>query len=785
MSAALPDTASFGAWVRRARQAHGLTQDSLAEQVGCATATIRKIEASERRPSFQMASRLAQMLGVAAAEQQDFIQAARAVPEPLPTVPEPASAEQIHHLPQYLTPLVGRTQAQADLRQLLTQPGCRLLTVLGAGGIGKTRLAVDTLEAMNTSGYRIAFVPLTAVRHVAALPTAIADGIGLQLKGNIDILQQVLHQLQAQPTILILDSLEHLLADRALPGLLTSLLTEIQQLKLVVTSRERLRLSGEWVLELPGLSLPSDAQGRDAEHSESVLLFLDRARRMVAGFSLDFSNRSAITQITRMLDGVPLAIELAATWVRLLSCAEIASEIERSLDFLSLADRDIALHHRSMRAVFEYSWQMLKVDEQAILARLAVFQGGFTRDAAAEVAYAQLTDLASLASKSLIMPGKHRRYDLHELLRLFAFEKLASMPAEPGTSMLATTQILHLDYFLQLAEQSAPELEGQQQLALLMCFEEEHENFRAALRFALQSSTSPAVHVSGARLAAALGPFWFIRGHLSAGLKWMQQALDLTEADSQPQARIHTVFGFFALLRHDIPRAREHLEQAIRLSQRYLDMRSEALAWHYLGLVAALEGNNAEDRAAQQQCILIAGQIGESYLIALANVKLGHCERVDGNHEQAEEHYRSGIAYFSAIGDRNQLAAPLRRLGHLLLIRQDTVQALHYFRQSLTLNLEVGDMRATAACLLAIACVYWAQQHTHVAVQLFAAHEQLLQTKHEFLMSADRDESTALASQIRSALVEPGLAQAYALGKQLSLEQAAQIGLRDGAYSDL
>ena len=396
---------SFGAWVTRQRKALDLTREQLARRVGCSVPGLRKIESDERRPSRQMAELLADCLQIPLEQRPTFLRVARGQlrAERLPAtgyVPGGGQSRPAPGLPRPPTPLIGREPELATLNRLLCDPQCRLLTLAGPGGIGKTRLALElasTQRAQFPDG--VFFVPLVSLSLPEFIAPAIRSALGLSSSSPLDPKEQLLNHLRQKSLLLVLDNLEHLLEG---VGLLAELLEQAPGVKLLVTSRERLNMQGEWLFDLQGLPVPPLDQVDRAEEYSAVALFVQSARRAQVGFELSAEERPWVARICQLVEGMPLAIELAAAWVRLLSCREIAQEIERNLDFLSTSARDLPERHRSMRAVFDHSWQMLSAEEQRVLRALSVFRGGFLREAAEQVTGASLSLLSALVTRSLV-----------------------------------------------------------------------------------------------------------------------------------------------------------------------------------------------------------------------------------------------------------------------------------------------------------------------------------------------------------------------------------------------
>ncbi|MBM4459670.1 MAG: hypothetical protein FJ011_18230 [Chloroflexi bacterium] len=377
-----------------------------------------------------------------------------------------------HNLPP-LSGLVGRDTELTELRSRLASPDTRLLTILGPGGVGKTRLALEAAAASEPiflNGVWLA--SLAEVAQAPALPAALADALGFAFSGARSLEPQLLDFLRRRELLLVLDNFEHLIAPAAL-DLVCQILKHAPGVKLLVTSRERLNLTAEWLYDLAGLPFP--ANGGDPTDYPAVQLFEQRAQRVRPGFALTADTAPAVTRICQMVEGLPLAIELAAAAMRTLSPSDLVAELSDGLSSLTSAARDLPERHRSLAAVFEHSWALLERSAQNNLAQLAIFRGGFDRAAAEAVAAASQPMLSTLADRSLLRIGRPGRYDMHPMAHQFARAKLAQ-----HTAIYQQTRERHARYFARLVSQHEAQFHGQQDRQALARMQLEADNIRAA-----------------------------------------------------------------------------------------------------------------------------------------------------------------------------------------------------------------------------------------------------------------------------------------------------------------
>ena len=659
--------ASFGGYVRRRRKALDLTQEELANCVGCSTATIQKIERDERRPSRQIAELLAGCLEISQPDRLNFIKAARAerniehlsspqldqvtlVGSPAAPTPIPAT-----NLPASFTALVGREPELSELAQLLLQPGCRLLSLLGSGGIGKTRLALEIASRLYAHRSPlfvdgIYYVQLAPIESLERIIPAIASALSFTFSGPGDPAAQLFNALRRRKMLLVLDNMEHLLqAD----GLVTGILQRSPGVKILVTSRERLNLHGECLFEIHGLPVPPPDYYENMEAYSAVALFLQAARRAWPKFTLDHSNRESVSRICRSLDGMPLGIEMAAAWVRVLSCREIAGEIERNLDFLIAPGRNLPERHRSLRAVFDHSWKLLAQQEQDFLRKISVFSADFSREAAEQVTGAGLALLSALVDKSLVERVGEGRYQLHELIRQYAASHLqADQPLETDTRKR------HSLYYLGCLYAAGPLIKSERQNEALMRLSLDMENIRLAWDWAVRQGYHEELRQAGHPLML----YQELRNTFHEAQDLFKQAVEMARAklagdDAQVSSYelllgdMLSPLGWFTFRLAQVDEALELIRQANRLLRQHQQTASLALnLWHY-ATVCWFAGQFTEATQFVLEGLEIEQELGNAWGVANLTVNLGTLAHERGDYDQACRLLVEGLALARACGD--------------------------------------------------------------------------------------------------------------------------------------
>jgi len=693
----------FGEWLRQRRDGLGLTRKEFANRVGCSVSTLRKIENDERRPSGQIAELMANCLDIPAAEYSTFVRVARGElsVERLPSVSRaiaspsifPTSTASKINLPILPTPLIGRQGEMDELTQLLRDPQCRLLTLVGPGGIGKTRLAIETASRVQDDfADGVYFVPLAPVNSPRFIVPVIADAIGFAFQGTnpIDPKIQLFGYLKGKQILLLIDNLEHLLADSGIE-LLPDLLANAPQVKLLATSRESLGLQGEWVCEVKGLPIPERGQEKESVQNTSVELFLQRARRAHVGFNATAEDYTAILRICQLVDGMPLGIELAAAWVRTLACEEIANQIERGLDFLNVSARDVPARHRSMRAVFDHSWKFLTEEEQGVLLRLSVFKGGFQREAAEQVAGAKLSALSTLVTKSLVRRSSDHRYDLHELIRQFAAEHFANHPEER-----MATHVRHGSYYLTYFGQAEARLQSSAQRETLAELTFEMDNFRAAWDWAITRNNITTL----CRISPAIWHFFELRTWLTEGETFFHNAAETIQlhgaqikSDEADRLAVHIMrahSAYFSFRLGKSAAAYAALLPSVKYLRSSADQLAGTYALWYLGIVCWELGRFAEANQSLQESLEKARACDERWWETLVSEFIGIVAHATGEYDQACHYLTEALTGAREMGDPMLIAHVLVFLSQTIVALGQTAEARNFLNESLSIAQEIG-----------------------------------------------------------------------------------------------
>ena len=754
---------SLGYWIRRRRKALDLTQAKLAQQVGCAVATIKKIEADERRPSRQIAERLADLLFIPDAERELFLRVARAEvalqravtpprfdapipPSPTVAVIPPPVKKQPHNLPSSPNRLVGRRQEIAELQALLQRTDVCLVTLTGPGGIGKTRLALQVAhEFVAAIPVECWFVDLAPVQAAALVMPTVAQTLGVSASANQSALDRLKPYLQQRQILLLLDNFEHVL-DAALQ--ISELLAFAPGLKVLVTSRAVLHLSSEHEFSVPPLPVPVRSDPADLAalaHCEAVALLLERAQASGAKLMLTPDNAADIADICRQLEGLPLALELAAARCKLFTPKALVTQLAQRLPILTTGRRDQPYRQQTLRATIDWSYQLLDLKRQILFARLGVFVGGFTLETAKAVCHEPgafavdvVEGIAALLDQSLLHPLEaatgERRFIMLETLREYACEKLVAQGEE------ATMCEQHAAYFLQLAEQARPLLFTEQQQTWYQRLILEQSNFRAALHWWRSNNQ----YLPVARLGAALCWFWLKHGELREEmprLEWALAEIDHNNATTPPAIRAKALYsvGAGASWFGDFARARKLFEECLQIEEdadswyelcNVLDALAEIVEWEgdypratlllerylvlsrahnftngvadgltELGELVRMQGDYPRAIQLLQESLVLCKAVGTLLGVASTQGYLGIATREVGDFLEAKRLQEEALQLATTLDDKMLIAGITTELGVVAHLLHDDEKAHHYQQQALTLLTELGFQAYVALAL--------------------------------------------------------------------------------------
>jgi DNA-binding SARP family transcriptional activator/predicted ATPase len=649
------------------------------------------------------------------------IKAGEFAPPGKPTPPaSPQAAPPPHNLPAPTTSFVGRETELAQLSELLHDPGCRLLTLIGPGGIGKTRLALELgwkVTRASGTAYQdgVYLIPLAAIDQPDLLAESLLETLHIPGPGTRDPLDVLIEHLSSRQVLLILDNFEQLV--EAAPTLV-KLLHSAPGVKLLVTSRHQLNLYEEWVFPVDGLPYPQPDDLTHWQEYTAAKLFLSRARQVNLRFAPE-PNRDCIIHICRLLDGLPLGIELAAAWAQVLPCENIARLILQNLSLPEDQTRNRPSRQKSLQAVFQYSWDLLTPEEQKSLARISVFQGGFSLPAAEKVANANPRLLASLAAKSLLRFSPDGWYETHQLLHTFTAAKLS--PADH-----AATQAAHSRYFAQFLSERARDFAGPQESQAIDDITTHISNIRAGWFWAvaqiLESAGSSDLDALEPILEQiqwyipTLSTFYFRKSWFREAEPLFRQAANRMEAAGfdklTPESKAPLVLGlvYLAHARHlrvlgQNKAALEQITKGVKLLSLFGDSPELADAWHSLGQIEQQTGGLANAEAAYQNSLRLYRELGAPTGIASNLISLGVLAKNRGDLSQATLLYDECKQIFEARGDQRGIWTCLINLGNIANVRQDFAQAKSLYTRALTFVSGSGDLSRQALTLLNLGSV--------------------------------------------------------------------------------
>ncbi len=613
------------------------------------------------------------------------------------TIPPPASPSILTNLPALLTSTIGRAREIAALVDLLCQPETRLVTLTGPGGVGKTRLSLEVareLQAFFADG--VFFVSLAPLREPGQVLLAIAQAVGIEETGGQAVVERLHAYLRAKSCLLLLDNWEHLLP---IASLVTDLLTDAPHLTILASSREMLHLYGEREIVVPPLALPELAEPESDDERAAMSLFIERARAVKPAFVLDAENRRIVAEICVQLDGLPLAIELAAARCKLLSPAAILARLSSRLNLLTGGARDLPVRQQTLRNTLDWSYDLLNETEQHFFRRLGVFIGSWTFEAAEAVTMAEQLDilylLTSLVDKSLVRVVEETptetRFLLLETIREYALERLSSQREDEET------RHLYASFYLKLAEEVELHLQGAGQQAALQRLDRESANLRAALRWSIEhGETQRALH-----LASALRDYLLLRDAQSAGSQWFEEVLAMPGAQEASvfRARVLYAAGALARMHSDLEMARTRLSESREIARQVDDCHTLALV---LGMLAQLElypGNYAAARALVEEGLQATESTNDRWGRGILHRIYGNIASGKGDFKAASTRYSVSLMLLREVGDRRNEAETLVNLGSTMRLRGKLRSARYLYAKGLQLFRVLSDRWGQLTCL--------------------------------------------------------------------------------------
>ncbi len=642
------------------------------------------------------------------------------------------------NLPRALTPFIGREPELAALAQLLRDPHCSLLTIVGPGGIGKTRLAIEAghhSKELFPDGVWI--ISLASLNSPAMIIPAIADGVGFKFQDPTNLQGQLLRYLRPLKSLLVLDNAEHLLDGVAV---FTEIMNECHLTKLLVTSRERLNLLSEWVFEIQGLPVPANDQANQFDAYSAVALFIQSAKRTQSSFAIRVDERQWVLEICRVMEGMPLGIELSAAWVGMLSLKEIASEIESNLFFPALPMRDIPERHRSLQATLDHSWKLLNAEEKLILSRLSVFHGSFSRKAAQEICGASLAILSSLKNKSLLQRTNQDDYGLHEIIRQYASLKLAEQAEENER-----IKDRHAMYFVQYLADCEAALQGSRQIETFDNMAAVIDNLSQGWQYMVthcrpntgNRDTFPAALLHSALFSISL--FYEMRCRSLEAITLFNDSVEYLNGIRSEFEGTEDATGFRSVIGHitaylglhhyyiaEYEKVRVYLEESLKWLDNDQSRVEEAQAQVMLASAEDIFGQLHESATLLEQSREVFRVKGEDWWYALSTTNLASSYMSIGKYHDSEALYQEALRLIKHGNLRLEVPA---RNGYavLLYFQNDFSKAEQILLESLQLTYRLGDNRQTAYCLSYLGRVALATHRVELAEKYLQKGVDILQ----------------------------------------------------------
>ncbi|MFN8381039.1 MAG: helix-turn-helix domain-containing protein [Anaerolineales bacterium] len=682
------DELTFGVWLRKRRRDLDLTQQALADRAGCTRITLRRIEAGTLKPSEHLAETLLKLLGVPSQERKAWIEFARGSADH----PEPAQSSQRTNLPSHLTSFIGRKKEIPKIKGALSKH--RLVTLTGSGGIGKSRLSLQVAaDLLNIFPDGVWFVELASLSDPNLLPQTIQNTLGLIEQKNTPPLQILQEYLKEKKILCVLDNCEHLV--EACATLAFNLLSHTIHLKILASSREALGVQGEFAWRVPSLSVPvTTDKGLDADQLsqyEAVKLFIERAHLIEPAFTLDETNASFVARICSRLDGIPLAIELAAARLKTLSVEQILTRLDDRFSLLTNGARTLPSRHQTLRAAIEWSYISLSENEKTLFRRLAVFSGGWSLEAAETICSGNgikqedvLDLITSLVQKSLIHTSEFRtgvHYEQLETIRQYGQEKFL---ASDEVELLRNR---HLQYFMELAQRAEPALRSSAQVQWFNLLEREMSNLRFAIVRAEETDKKAFL-----QLTSSLWSFFRSLEHKDEGIEWLSKAIAANKDTPTPllstaMARLSYLYLYLSLVQE---RAEDIALTALDLSRQLKDKPAEALALISLAGLELERMNGKFGAEHTEQALGIAQELKDHWLLSTALIQKGRFTQIK-NPVESLVIFEEALKEAQTSGDKRLIYSGLFWMFINILATGQLARAKDIAHQCVLAATEIGD----------------------------------------------------------------------------------------------
>lgn len=619
-------------------------------------------------------------------------------------------------IPRPLTGLIGRAkEADAVIRALYAS---RLVTLTGTGGVGKTRLSIHVAEqAAADYPDGVYFVDLATVPSGSLASQTIASALDIREEGSRELVNTLIHALRSSRLLLLLDNCEHLIEE--VTGLVARLLSECPHLRVLATSRQPLGITGEVTLRVPSLSLPRADLTTESDLSdildpeiliqyEAINLFVERAKAALSSFKLTRSNASFVLEICRRLDGIPLALELAAARIRVLSVEQIAERLTDQFKLLTRGSRSALPRQQTLKALIDWSYNLLPADEKRLMGRLSVFAGSWSLEAAETICSGNGIEpediveiLTELVDKSLVMvidDRQGRKYGYLETIRAYARDEAIT------EDELAAWRHRHLLYFLNVGEQADQKLREANQAVWLAQLATAHDDLRAALDYANATAGLEALQL---RLAAALWRFWTTRGYLREGEERLANALARTNPDEMRDVRARALNGAAALAWHQgrLNLARDYINEGLVIDREIGEPMGLSQSLHNLGNLSLSQADYQAARTLYEESLVLRRKLGNPQLIAATLNNLGIIEHAEGNFQPARARHEEALVIARELNDLSGIDSSLIGLGNVARDENDLLSAKNYFKEALAIACETGSKDTIAGCLNNIALI--------------------------------------------------------------------------------